>query len=189
MATLAIDGPGQGELEFDHPMRHDWEAVISPVIDFLQLRRDVDAGRVGAMGVSLGGYYAIRAAAFEGRLAAVIALALGYRLADSFDRVPVLTREAFVHRLHARDAAQARERLQPFDLHGVVERVSQPLLVIMGRQDRVFPAEDAEALVRDAGGRAELWMFEDGNHVCNNIPYRYRPAQADWMACRLGARG
>jgi hypothetical protein len=28
-------------------------------------------------------------------------------------------------------------------------------------------------------------MFEDGNHVCNNIPYKYRPQQADWMRHHL----
>jgi 2,6-dihydroxypseudooxynicotine hydrolase len=187
MATLAIDGPGQGELEFDHPMRHDWEVVLGRVLDFLQGRRDVDDQKVGAMGVSLGGYYAMRAAAFEPRLTAVIALALGYRLADYFDRVPVLTREAFVYRLHARDVARARAALERFDLHGVVEHLRCPALVVMGRRDRLFPAEDTEAMVQDTGGKAELWMFEDGNHVCNNIPYKYRPAQSDWMARRLSA--
>jgi hypothetical protein len=28
-------------------------------------------------------------------------------------------------------------------------------------------------------------MFEDGNHVCNNISYKYRPQQADWMRDKL----
>jgi hypothetical protein len=28
-------------------------------------------------------------------------------------------------------------------------------------------------------------MFEDGNHVCNNIPYKHRPQQADWMRSKL----
>jgi hypothetical protein len=30
-------------------------------------------------------------------------------------------------------------------------------------------------------------MYPDGNHVCNNLPYRYRPLVGDWMAERLGA--
>jgi 2,6-dihydroxypseudooxynicotine hydrolase len=189
LATLAIDGPGQGELEFDLPMRHDWEAVVGPVIDFIEGRRDLDGGRVGLMGVSVGGYYATRAAALETRVKAAIALALGYRMADYFDKVPILTREAFIHRLHAGSPEEARSKLEKFDLHGVVSGMRCPLLVIMGRRDRLFPAEDVEELVRDAGESAELWMFEDGNHVCNNIPYKYRPAQGDWMARRLGATG
>ena len=66
-----------------------------------------------------------------------------------------------------------------------MRRVTCPLLIIMGRQDQLIAPEDAERMVAEAGGPAELWMFEDGNHVCNNIPYKYRPQQADWMRDKL----
>jgi dienelactone hydrolase len=185
MAVLAIDGPGQGEMEFTHPMRFDYEVPVRYAIDFLERRPDVDAGRVGLLGVSLGGYYVPRAAAFEPRVKAAIALAGFYRVSDSFDRVPPLTRAAFVYRLHAPDETAARAELERFDLHGVLERVRCPLLVIMGRQDRLVPPEDAERVAAEVGDQAVLWMFEDGNHVCNNIPYRHRPQQADWMRSKL----
>jgi 2,6-dihydroxypseudooxynicotine hydrolase len=185
MAVLAIDGPGQGELEFDHPMRFDYEVPLGRVIGYLAGRRDVDASRIGAMGVSFGGYYALRTAAFDERLGAVLALATGYRFVDYFDRVPILTREALVHRLHAADENEARERLERFDLHGLMDRLTCPALIIMGRQDRLFPAEAAEEMVRDSAGKATLLMYDDGNHVCNNIPYKYRPRQADWMMRQL----
>jgi 2,6-dihydroxypseudooxynicotine hydrolase len=29
-------------------------------------------------------------------------------------------------------------------------------------------------------------MWDEGNHVCNNIPYKYRPLTADWLAEKLG---
>ena len=32
---------------------------------------------------------------------------------------------------------------------------------------------------------AELWMFDEGNHVCANLTYRWRPQAADWLADRL----
>jgi 2,6-dihydroxypseudooxynicotine hydrolase len=66
-----------------------------------------------------------------------------------------------------------------------MEKVRCPLLIIMGRRDRLVPPEDAEKMAAEAGEVAELWMFEDGNHVCNNIIYKYRPQQADWMGSRL----
>ena len=68
MATLAFDGPGQGEGEYDFAIRGDYEAVVRAVLDFLETRSDVDLTRAGVWGVSLGGYYAPRAAAFEKRL-------------------------------------------------------------------------------------------------------------------------
>ena len=185
MAVLALDGPGQGEMEFDHPMRFDYEAPIRYAIDYLEGRQDVVADRIGLLGVSLGGYYAPRAAAFEPRIRAVIALAGWYDIASQYDRAPLLTREAFVARLKVADEAAAREALKPFNLHGVMEKVRCPLLVVMGRLDRVVPPEEAERAAAEAGGETTLWMFEDGNHVCNNIPYKHRPQQADWMRRQL----
>jgi len=187
LAVLAIDGPGQGEMEFDHPLRHDAEVPLRYAIDYLEQRSDVDATRVGIMGVSLGGYFALRAAAFEPRVKAAICLAGAYNLAQHFDRYPLLTQEAFIYRLKADDEATARTALQQFDLDGVMPQITCPLLVIMGRRDRLFPPEDSEKMVAEAGGHAELMMFEDGNHVCNNIPYKYRPQQADWMSRKLGS--
>jgi 2,6-dihydroxypseudooxynicotine hydrolase len=185
MAVLAIDGPGQGEMEFDHPLRHDFEVPLRYAIDYLEQRADVNAQRVGIMGVSLGGYFSMRAAACEPRVKAAICLAGAYNLAQHFDRYPLLTQEAFIYRLKAANETIARTKLQSFDLQNVIQRITNPILVIMGRRDRLFPPEDSEKIVAEAGGSAELWMFEDGNHVCNNIPYKYRPQQADWMRGKL----
>lgn len=186
MAVLAIDGPGQGEMEYDYPLRHDYEVPVKYAIDYLETRPDVDASSVGLMGVSLGGYFAPRAAAFEPRVKAAIGNCGAYRFADSFERLPALTRAAFTARLKAPDEATARKLLEPFDLQGVMERIHSPLLVIMGRLDRLVPPASAERMVAEAGSLAELWMFEDGNHVCNNIPFKHRPQQADWMRRKLG---
>jgi 2,6-dihydroxypseudooxynicotine hydrolase len=181
MAVLAIDGPGQGEMEFRYPIRHDYEVPVGHAIDYLEGRPDLDAGRVGLMGVSLGGYYAPRAAAFEPRVRAAIAIAGAYRFADHFDRLPGLTRDAFIFRLKAPDQSTALALLEQMDLTGVLTRITCPLLLIMGRKDRLVPPESAEQMARDAGDHADLWLFDEGNHVCNNIPYLYRPQQADWM--------
>ena len=58
LATFAVDGPGQGEAEYDLPIRSDWEVPGSAVIDALEQLPEVDPTRIGAWGVSLGGYYA-----------------------------------------------------------------------------------------------------------------------------------
>jgi len=185
MAVLAVDGPGQGEMAFDLPLRQDAEVVISRVLDFLANRSDVDGRRAGVMGVSLGGYAAVRAAAFEPRVRASIALATSYHLYHDFERVPPLTREAFVHKLRVPNEAAAREQLRAWDLAPVAPNVRRPLLIIMGRQDRLFNPSDSEQMARDVGPLAELLLLENGNHVCNNVAYRYRPQQADWMSAHL----
>ena len=185
MAVLAIDGPGQGEMEFEYPLRHDYEVPVSYAIDYLETRRDVDAKRVGIMGVSFGGQFAVRAAAFEPRVRAAIENCGPYNQSTNFKNRPVISRETMVHRLKARDEEDAIQKLQQFNLQGVAEKITSPLLVIQGRRDRLVPAIQGERIASEAGHHAELWLFEDGNHVCNNIPYKHRPQQADWMRARL----
>ena len=68
-------GPGQGTalLKQNLYSRPDWEKVISPLLDYLLIRREVDPGRIALLGISEGGYWAPRAAAFDSRLAACVA--------------------------------------------------------------------------------------------------------------------
>jgi pimeloyl-ACP methyl ester carboxylesterase len=72
---LTFEGPGQGEVirEQGIPFRYDWERVINPVVDYAISRPEVDQERLALFGISLGGYLAPRGAAFEPRLAALIA--------------------------------------------------------------------------------------------------------------------
>jgi hypothetical protein len=73
--ALVFDGPGQQSMLFEHnvPFRHDWERVITPIVDALLDRPDVDPAGIALYGISQGGYWVPRALAFEHRLAAAIA--------------------------------------------------------------------------------------------------------------------
>jgi 2,6-dihydroxypseudooxynicotine hydrolase len=184
LATLSLDGSGQGEGGFESPIRPDYEAPVGAILDALAGRDDLDLTRIGAAGVSLGGYYAPRAAAFEPRLRAVAAVSGPINLGDLWDDLPMLTRESFVHYSRSPDLETGRERARQLDLGGVAERISQPLLVVTGKLDRVIPWESTKA-VADAAPNAEFVLYEEGNHVCNNVAYRYRPLLADWLGERL----
>ena len=72
--ALIFEGPGQGSMLFEREIayRPDWEQVITPVVDYLRSRADVDRDRVALIGLSMCGESVIRAAAFEHRLAAVV---------------------------------------------------------------------------------------------------------------------
>jgi dienelactone hydrolase len=86
--VLAFAGPGQGSALRDQKLlfRPDWDAVVTPAVDWLSARPDVDPDRIALMGMSLGGLLAPRAAAAEHRVAALIAYDGLYSFADSLYR-------------------------------------------------------------------------------------------------------
>jgi pimeloyl-ACP methyl ester carboxylesterase len=185
MATLAIDGPGQSENSVHFAIRPNWETVITPVLDHLQtLGRDAEFGLTGLMGISMGAIYGPRAAAHEQRIAAVIGLAGPYNLGDCWDALNPLTRGGYIFYTKSANEEEARQKAHTLNLEGVLAQVTQPLLVIHGARDRLFPPAQAERIAREAPN-ATLVMYPDGNHVCNNIAYKYRPVMADWMREQL----
>lgn len=186
VATLLVDGPGQGEAEYDFPIRGDYEVPVRRMIDWIEARADLDATRIGLWGVSLGGYYAPRAAAFEKRIRACIGLAGPYDWGAIWDSLPDLTREAFRVRSHVGTQEAARRHAGTLTLADAAQRIECPLYLVTGKLDRIVPWQDAQRIASEASGPVELLVVEDGNHIANNRPYRYRLQSADWMAAQLG---
>jgi predicted amidohydrolase/dienelactone hydrolase len=184
LAVIAIDGPGQGEAEYELRIEPAYERVTTAVADYLKGRDDIDPDRIGVFGVSLGGYYAARSAAYEPRARAAVALAGPYRWDLDWDMLPVQTRTTFQHRSGAASPAEARERAAALTLEDAAARITCPLLVAHGGRDRLVPPYHAERLAREAPG-AELLMYPDGSHGVTNHAFESRSAMADWLAGRL----
>ena len=186
MATLSVDGPGQGETAFQLNIRPDYEVAVAAALDAVETRADLDLERVGMLGVSLGGYYAPRAAAREPRVRAVAGISGPFCFGECWDGLPDLTRETFAHQSGAHDEADARERAYALDLEPVIDELEQPALMITGRLDRLIPWEQTERIARRAPN-GEFVVYDEGNHVAANVAYKSRPLVADWLADRLGA--
>jgi pimeloyl-ACP methyl ester carboxylesterase len=188
MATLSMDGPGQGESGFALNIRPDYEVAVAAMLDALAGRSDIDLERVGAVGVSMGGYYAPRAAAFEPRIRAVIGISGPYDMSANWDNLPSLTRETLGHHTGAASDDEARARAARLNLDGVAERITQPALIMTGRLDRLIPWEDTKRIA-DAIPGAEWVLYDEGTHVCNNLPFVHRPLIGDWMGEQLARAG
>ena len=180
LATFSLDGPGQGETGYTTHIRPDYEVAVAAVLDALESRDDLDLRNVGTTGVSMGGYYAPRVGAFEPRVKAVAAIGGPYSFGEIWDQLTPLTRETFQHHSGASDDASAHANADKLTLDGVLPRLKQPLLVVFGKLDRLIPYTQAERVAAEAPN-GELVMYPEGNHVCNNIPYKYRPLVGDWM--------
>jgi 2,6-dihydroxypseudooxynicotine hydrolase len=186
IATFTADGPGQGEAEYDLPIRGDWSQPGKALLDALGAEPDIDESRLAVWGVSLGGYYAPRVAAAAGdRVRACVALAGPYDFGDCWDGLPLLTRQTFQIRSGAGSDEEAHRIASTLSMDGSAGAIQAPLLIVFGRKDRLIPWQHAERLAAEAGGEVELLMLEDGNHGCANLAPRHRPHTADWVAERL----
>jgi len=186
MATLVFDGPGQGEAEYELPIRGDYEVPVAAVIDYVETRADLDAGRVGVMGVSLGGYYSARAAACEKRIKACLSFSGPYSWVEIFDARNELSREAFRVRSHSKTMEEAREVAKTLTLAGAARNITCPIYIVGGELDRLTPPANAERIGAEVSGPKVLDIVKGGNHVVNNRRYMYQTQAADWMGQHLG---
>ena len=185
LATLSVDGPGQGEGE-DLGIRPDWELVGTAIVDALEQRAEVDASRIGVWGVSLGGYYAPRIASGESRIRACVSLSGPFDLGAAWEDLPTLTRETFIVRSQAQGDDDAARRAAELTLEGRAAAIECPVLVVVGERDRLFDPRIARRLAEEAP-RAELLLLPEGNHGCANVPDQHRHFVADWLERQLTA--
>jgi 2,6-dihydroxypseudooxynicotine hydrolase len=182
MAALTLDGPGQGETSFSLPVTHEWGRVIGAVIDVLEQRDDGDGQRVGIVGQSLGALYAPLAASGEPRLKGCIANCGPFDWGPVLPKMPKVSQETFRVRSHSATIEECYERGKLLTLEGGSENIRCPLLVVFGAGDRLISPAHGERLAQTASGPTELVVYPEGNHVCFNISYKFRPLTADWMA-------
>ncbi len=186
MATLSVDGPGQGEGQYDFPIRHDYEVPCGAMIDWVEARDDLDGDHIGLQGSSMGGYYVPRAAAFDGRIKAGIANSGAFNVLRNFDRRPDTLKEAYRLRTHSRTMEEAREKTRAFDLEGVAQKITCPMFVIGTKADAITASEEAEELASKVSGPVELCLIEGAIHVGHNKGHLFKNQSADWMAAQLG---
>jgi pimeloyl-ACP methyl ester carboxylesterase len=184
MATVSLDGPGQGETGLVMPIRHDYEHAVTSLLDALADRRDLDHDRIGLCGTSLGGYYAPRAAAFEPRARAVVGISGPFCFGDMWDDLPPMTRETFVVKSGATDDADGRRLAGTLDLDGICGRITVPALYVTGVRDRLIPWQQTARQAEETPD-ATFVNYPEGNHGVSNMPYRARPVVADWMSDQL----
>jgi dipeptidyl aminopeptidase/acylaminoacyl peptidase len=178
---LIVDTPGVGEMLRLRgvPSRYDYEVPATASVDYLETRSDVDPNRIGIMAVSLGGYYAPRAAAFEKRLKCCVAWGAHWDYHAVWERRRNLRPDSPVSVpgfqlawvMGTDDFESAMEKLKDFRLAGVMEKIECPLLIVHGENDRQVHLVDAHNAFAAATGTAvkELKVFtkeEGGDEHC-----------------------
>ncbi|NBE50958.1 alpha/beta hydrolase family protein [Streptomyces boluensis] len=174
LAVFAMDGPGQGVLAATTTFVPEYERVVGRVVDALAVPR------VGLVGLSLGGWFAARAAALEPRVAAVATVSGPFRL--DWDQLPPPVREIMARRAGGADAA--RQFARHVDLTDLAPRIAAPLLVVDGGQDVIPGVTDGEPLARLAPHGTYL-SVPHGDHLLGNARPDWLPHLGDHMTHAL----
>lgn len=193
LGCLIFNGPGQGGSIRLHRLRTipDFERPVAAAIDCLERRADIDPDRIGLLGVSMAGYYGMRAAAFEPRIKAVVAWGAMYSVyEDLWLHYPPLRRQ-LVWITGAASEADAIARLKAFTLAGILGQVRCPALITHGVNDEMVPVASAERTFAELGSSdktLKLYRPEDGGDTHINIDNwsQVVPTMADWLVERLG---
>src|SRR5580698_11639781 len=173
VGCLIVDGPGNGEsVRFRNlPLIAETERYATPVYDYLAARDEFDSNRIGVMALSLGGYYAPRAAALEPRFACCVAWGAQWdyheiwaRRFEALDsgKVPSLSvpPEHLQWVLGVPDRAAAMKKLEAFRLDHIVQKMTCPFLLLHGEGDEQIPLEVAEKCFEAVGSKQkELKVF------------------------------
>lgn len=180
IATLSLDGPGQGEGRSFGALRPDIGSAVAAAMEFIKGRREL-SGQVGLVGMAFGGFLALRAAAAVRGLVGVVSINGFFDLGGFWDDLPQVYRD---NMRFALGGDNVRERAEQFTLSGH-DAPKAPALILHGARDKIFPPSEAEKCAEVCPPGTELHVFADGNHVCNNIPWLYRPLVADWLKARF----
>ena len=202
VSCLCVDQPGTGEaLRIEGiPATHASEEWASTWVDWLVEQPYVDPARIGMTGISLGGYFAPRAVAFEPRFASGAVWGANHNWAEVQQRrlrhegenpVPHYWNHV-MWVFGAKDMDELMHKVEGMTLNGVMERIKVPFLVTHGAHDRQISVDYAhqsfEQLINSPNRKLRIFTGREGGveHVgADNMAFGCDYI-ADWFAETLG---
>ncbi len=165
--VLLFDRRGEGESEGD-PNLFGWqgERDVHAAVAFLQKRPDVDPGRIGGIGLSVGGEMMIEAAAESPDLKAIVSEGASARSVRDIVANPGTTwQEVLGNGVATAATAVFSNTVPPADLKSLVPKISGAVFFVYG--ERGQPAEEPanKAFYAVAHEPKELWEVPGSGHI------------------------
>jgi dienelactone hydrolase len=168
--VLLFDPRGRGESDGDPNMLGwDGERDLLAALDFLKQRPDVDPGRIGGLGLSVGGELLLQTAAHAEDLRAVVSEGAGVRSVREFAELPSSAKKWLMFpNVAALTGATAlfTGDAPPANLAELVGQIApRPVFLIYAGSAAQGGEELNEAYAAAAGESATRWRIDDGGHM------------------------
>lgn len=202
ISLLIVDHPGVGAALrlLGLTSGPDTEKPAGAAVDYLETRADVDPRRIGIMALSLGGYYAPRAAAFEKRFACAVAWGAIYDygrcVSDRIGGTGEPSVPGYAEHVNwvfgGKTIEDTLKIVNQMTLKGVADKITCPLLIVHGENDRQVPLWHAqrtyEEAVNSPGRELKICRLADGGaeHCGADNGPLVVDYMTDWVAEKLG---
>jgi esterase FrsA len=200
LASLVMDAPGTGQNPF--PYEPEWVKAWMAAIDWLASRPEVDEERIGAFGISRGGYSVLQLAGSDpGRVRAAVAIAgnhFGYRPGP--EEAAALVEAANLRSTYVFGAPGDPPSFPPTtlereaDLHkkwalselGLIDRIVCPILMINGKRDHLAPIGNIYYMLEHGPVTGkEARVYPNAGHCAFEHRDEWGPASFQWLAAKL----
>ncbi|MEE1807057.1 alpha/beta hydrolase [Streptomyces sp. BE133] len=185
VVALSIEGPGQGEsrangLTVDLT---NYERAISCYIDFLAELPEVDAQRIGMFGISMSGYWGMRAAAADARLAAMAGFeGVTGDFETIFNRAQPTFKNNYMYMAGYTDEDVFDVELaQRMPLGELVAEITCPVFMGIGEFDELTQLEQALATYERVRAPKEMRVYENEFHPLGGTAAEVFRFGAEWL--------
>lgn len=180
LAVLALDTPGFGEASALGPVSLDNDDITDGIFELAESDPGLDPTKVSLVGISLGGTMALRAAAQERRIAAVVAVTPPYEPARWLGASSPVSLAQMVPLFGGYD--QLADFVLGLDMPTTLAEIQAQVLVFGAGHDLVVPPPEASRLAAALGDQATLVWFDDAGHALFDALPEWTREAAEWLA-------
>jgi len=183
-AVLTLDWPGTGEAAGNLKLSSQCDDITDGIWALAARDLDLDADHIALMGVSIGSSVALRAAAFDRRIGAVMAISPPFEPRFWSSNVPPAAARFLV--ALAGQAAALPYALQDFGISDLLHRITCPVLVVGAGQDQLIPASEAMHVAASLGDLATMIWYEQSGHCAYDQIDDWMEVAAQWLFGAFG---
>ena len=184
IATVSLDGPGLGQTF------HRLGSVAEPrplgvaIMNHIESMPELDSDAVAYMGLSLGGYAAIKMASYDMRVRCVAAVSPPFSV-DVYWNVTLFSMRKELASLYEMSIEEMDRFIPRITLENTLPDLHVPLMLAGGGHDMITPSDEAQRIFLNARCERELIYYPRGAHECFNVLADLRPRMSGWVAKQL----